>query len=215
MFMAPLLVGSAATGTAAATAGLFGSAGAVTLGGALSGASTILGLAGSMSQASNIKATAAANARNAQMSADANKKQLDYQAGQETAAGQHEAEAKRRKAELMLSRAMAVSAASGGGPLDESLMAGIVGEGEREAGYAMYGATERAKGLQYKGQVGLWDAKARGDAEIASARSAANATLLGGMFSAGTSLAGRFAPGPAPGAVSGGFRSSATAYDWD
>lgn len=147
-------------------------------------------------QASSMRDAAAQNAANARAAAEANKAQLDYQAGQETAAGQHAAEAARRKSALMLSRAQAVAAASGGGALDESLMSGIVGEGEKEAGFQLYGANERAKGLYYRGAAGLSQTEAQGSASISQANRAANATLLGGFANA-ASMA-RFAPGAPP-----------------
>jgi hypothetical protein len=93
-----------------------------------------------------------------------NKMQLDYMAGQELAAGQYAAEASRKKGELMLSRAHAVAAASGGGPLDESLAAGIFSASEKAAGFDTYQSTEKAKGMQYKGDVGVRSAKVESDA---------------------------------------------------
>ena len=137
-------------------------------------AGTVMSLMGSLNQADNMRKTAAQNAENARIAAEANKVQTDYAAGQADAAGQHEAEAKRHKAELMLSRAQAVAAASGGGPLDESLMSGILGEGETAAGYSIYESTEKAKGLRYRGQVGMYEANAKGRSEIDSANRQAN-----------------------------------------
>ncbi len=199
-FMAPLMVGTAAAGGAAATAGLIGTAGAVTAGGALSTFGTVMSLMGSLSQADNMRKTAAQNAENARIAAEANKVQTDYAAGQADAAGQHQAAANRRKAELMLSRAQAVAAASGGGPLDESLMSGILSEGETAAGYSLYESSERAKGLRYRGQVGAYEANAKGRSEIESANRQADATVMGGLGRAGMSLFGRFNPGDVPGA---------------
>lgn len=161
-------------------------------------ASTVLSLAGSMSQADSMRKTAAQNAENARIAAEANKVQTDYAAGQADAAGQHEAEAKRRKAELMLSRAHAVAAASGGGPLDESLMSGILGEGETAAGYSSYESTEKAKGLRYRGQVGMYEANAKGRSEIESANRQADATVMGAFGKAGMSMFSRFDPGGMP-----------------
>lgn len=157
-----------------------------------------MSLMGASSQADNMRRAAAQNAENARITAEANQRQLDYSAGQDLAAGQHEAEAKRRKSELMLSRAQAISAASGGGPLDESLIAGIVGEGEREAGYSLYTSKESAAGKQYRGSVGLYEANARGRSEIDSANRTANATMLGAYGKAGASLFSRFAPSDFP-----------------
>ena len=76
----------------------------------VSGVGTVMSLMGASSQADNMRRAAAQNAENARITAEANQRQLDYSAGQDLAAGQHEAEAKRRKSELMLSRAQAISA---------------------------------------------------------------------------------------------------------
>ena len=147
--MLPAMV--TAMGASAATAATVGTiANVVSIGG------TVLSLMGSLSQADQMRQTAARNAENARIAAEANKVQTDYAAGQADAAGQHQAAANRRKAELMLSRAQAVAAASGGGPLDESLMSGILSEGETAAGYSLYESSERAKGLRSRGQVGAY-----------------------------------------------------------
>lgn len=171
--------------------------GSFTVGNALTVGGTLMNILGGMNQANNLRATAARTAENQRVAAEANKKQLDYQAGQEAAAGQHQAEEARRKATLMLSRAQAVAAASGAGPLDESLMSGIIGEGEKNAGYAAYGANERAKGLQYRGGVGTYEANARGRQGIEEANAAADATLLSTFGRAGVGLIG-MAPGKPP-----------------
>lgn len=176
-FLAPLMLGAAASGTTAATAGLFGAGGAMTAGATLSTLGTAASVLGGLGSAAAAKA-----------SAKAEKQQLDYAAGQATAAGQHEAELRRRKTALMLSRGLAVNAASGGGTSGiEGILAGLTEEGERGAQGALYEATEQAKGLRYKGEAGVAAAKAR-----------ANATILGGIGQAGMSLVGRFAPSAAP-----------------
>ena len=154
---------------------------------------------GGMSQADNMRDAAEANAENARRVALINKQQTDYAAGQAEASSQHEAEAKRRKATLMLSRAQAIAAASGGGPLDETIASGLIEEGEKDAGFSLYEGTERGKGLRYKGDVGVYEANQQGRAEIKSANRAANATMLGAFAKAGMSMAGQFAPSAAPG----------------
>jgi hypothetical protein len=140
-------------------------------------AGTALSLAGGLAQSSAMKSAAKAN-----------QAQLNYAAGQTEAAGQHKAEQDRRKAELMLSRAMAVGAASGAGTSGmEGILAGIAGEGEKQAQATMYESTERAKGLRYQGAVGVAEAKQK-----------AKATLLGAFGSAAMSIAGRYAPSAPP-----------------
>ena len=211
-FMAPLLVGSAATATAAATTGLIGAAGAVTAGGLLTTGGTILGLMGSMNQADQMRATAQANARNAAAAAAANQANANYQAGQEAAAGQHQAEQDRRKAMLMLSRAQAVAASSGGGPLDESIASGILDAGERQAGYTMYTADERAKSLRYKGDMGVYEANANGRNEIKAANKAADATVMSAFAKGAMSMSSMFSPGAAPGIDAGNYQVGTKGY---
>jgi hypothetical protein len=147
---------------------------------------------GGMKQADNMRSAAAANAENARRSAEANKIQTDYAAGQAQAAGQHQAEKDRYKAMIMASRARALGA-------DDTLIAGILGRGETQAGYTMYEANERATGLRYRGDVGTYEANARGINEINQANKQADATVLGSFAKAGMSMAGRFAPSAAPG----------------
>ncbi len=167
---------------------------------------------GSINQAANMRATAAANAENMRKTAEINKQQADFVAGQEQAAGQHAALAERRKAALLLSRAHAVSAAGGGGPLDETLMKGIIGEGERNAGFATYNAEERASGLRYKGAVGEYEANARGIQGIKEANASADATIMGGLAKGAMGFAS-LAPGAAPTMESlGGQYNSYTYY---
>ena len=188
--------------------------GAFTVGNALSVGGTLMSVFGGMNQADQMRSAAARTAENDRAAAAANQQQLDYQAGQEQAAGQHEAEKARQKATLMLSRARAVAAASGAGPLDESLMAGIIGEGEKAAGFASYGAEERAKGLKYRGQVGAYQANAQGRQGIEEANNAADATIMGSFAKAGMSLGmGALSPGAPPNAGSS-WASQGYANGW-
>lgn len=177
-------------------------------------AGTIMQVAGGMNQADQMRESARANAENARRAAEAEKVQLDYQAGQETAAGQHAAEAARRKSALMLSRAQAIAAASGGGPLNENLAAGLIAEGEKEAGHQFYTAGERAKSLTYRGDVGLTTAINKGQQGIYEADRAADATIMGSLAKGAMGMAS-LAPGPAPGLTSFGDRGVSAAIDGD
>lgn len=179
-FMAPLLVGSAATGTAAATAGLIGAGGSLTAGGVMSGLGTVLSLGGALGSASAMKA-----------SAKAESEQLKIKAGQEEAASQKRAALARDKANIMMSRALAVGAASGAGTSGiEGIMADIAGRGEENAQGEIYEGSELANSLRYKGEVGK-----------AQAKQQAKATVIGALGGAATSIAGRFAPSAAPTAM--------------
>lgn len=99
------------------------------------------------------------DAINAKRGADFEAKQMEVQAGQERAASQRRAREERRQTQLMQSRAQAVSAASGGGAVDPTVV-DIIGdieedgeyralntlwEGEERAGNLMTGAKQRRK----------------------------------------------------------------------
>jgi hypothetical protein len=119
-----------------------------------------------------------ADAANA--AAKAEQEQLNAAALQEGAAGQHAAEAARRKSDLMISRALAVGAASGAGTTGlDSILRGIAQEGETQAGYSTYESTERAKGMRYKGDVGVADARARGKATMMQSVASSAMSLYG------------------------------------
>lgn len=173
-FMAPIfgaIGGGAAAGSTAANI--------MAVGG------TVLSAAGALQQHQASRAQAA----QMEAAARANQAQLDYQAKQELASSAKQASAQRRKAELMMSRALAVASASGAGTSGiEGLLAGIAGEGEQAAQFEMYEGAERAKGLQYRGRVGVSQARR----EARTTRSQAGATLLGSLYSSGTSLWDRF-----------------------
>lgn len=163
-----------------AMGGAAGAAGATSAMTALQVASAGLSLVGAIQQAR--AGTAAAKAQQVQ---------LNYQAGQETASAIQEANARRRKADLMISRGLAVAAASGAGTSGlEGILSGIAEEGERSAGAAMYSGIERAKGLRYQGAVG-----------VAEAKTQAKSTILGGVAKAAMSMYDLFSPGSPPTSV--------------
>lgn len=167
---------------------------------ALQIAGTALGVIGGMNQADAMREAARANAENNRRIAKTNKQQLDYEAGQARAAAQHDAERARREAALAGSRLAALSAASGG-TVDSSLMAGILARGEYNERMLSYSAEEKAKGLEYRGTVGVADTSARNEAAIYDADNRANATALGaiagGVKGAG-SIFSRFSPTDTP-----------------
>lgn len=183
-FMVPFLVGAAgtaataatataaATAATAATAGVIGAGGAITAGGLMSAAMTTLGLAGSLSQAKAMKSAAKAE-----------QVQLDYAAGQAEASSQREAIEERRRADLLISRGIAVGAASGAGMSGISgILEGIAGRGEESAGAARYEGVEKAKEMRYRGSAG-----------VTSASQQARATTMSAIGKAGGSIYERFA----------------------
>ncbi len=146
-------------------------------GGALSTAvsvgSTLLGLAGSMAQGRAMKDAAKAE-----------QAQLDYSAGQAEASAQREAIEERRKADLLVSRGIAVGAASGAGTSGISgILQDIAGRGEEAAGAAMYEGTEKAKEMRYRGAVGVTEASQK-----------ARSTTLSAVGQAAGSIYSRFSP---------------------
>ena len=173
-FMIPLM--AAAGGTAAAGTAVAGTAAAAgtafTAANMVGAATTLMGLGGAMMQG-----------RAAKDAAKAEQAQLDYSAGQAEASSQREAIEERRKADLLISRGIAVGAASGAGMSGISgILEGIAGRGEEAAGAASYEGTEKAKEMRYRGAVG-----------VTSARQSARATTLSAVGNAGGSLYSRFA----------------------
>lgn len=143
-----------------------------TLATAVSVGSTLLGLAGSMAQG-----------RAAKDAAKAEQAQLDYSAKQAEASSQRDAIAERRKADLLISRGIAVGAASGAGTSGISgILQGIAGRGEEAAGAALYEGAEKAKEIRYRGAVG-----------VDTARKQARATTLSAVGNAAGSIYSRFA----------------------
>lgn len=79
-------------------------------------------------------------------------KQEEMKAKEEFAASQRDAQQARREANLAQSRQQALAAASGGGagsdaPTIVKLMSDVAGQGELNAGSAIYGGQQRAAGL--------------------------------------------------------------------
>lgn len=152
---------------------------------------------GGIAQAGAQNAAAKYNARSMQNAAQTNKNLADAKALQEEAIGQRAAKQKRADLELRLSRAYAVAAAQGGGAPDESLISGLVEKGETAAQYDLYSSTERAKTLRFQGEQGLATAIAQGKNDIANAKAAGNATILGSVLKGASMI--DFAPSDIPG----------------
>lgn len=188
MMIAPLLT---SFGVEAATA--------ATIGTVASYASSAMTVLGGAAQAGAQSAAAKYNAKSQQNAAQTNKNLADAKALQEEAIGQRAAKQKRADLELRLSRAYAVAAAQGGGAPDESLISGLVEKGETAAQYDLYSSTERAKTLRFQGEQGLTTAIAQGKNDIANAKAAGNATILGSVLKGASML--NFAPGDPPSAA--------------
>lgn len=175
----------------------------------------VLGTALQYSAQKKAAKAAEEQARNEDIAADYEARQLEHQAGQVVAISQREALDERKKARLLESRALALAAASGGGASDPTIvkiMSDIAGEGAYRAQTALYegaeesrrlmkGAEARRMGGTMAGQSALSMAKAR---EIAS---------VGTLFSGAGSLYAKYGMGnqtntsQSGGSLSGGVSS--------
>lgn len=82
---------------------------------------------------------------------DEEARQLRENAGQTRAAGQQAGEEESRRARLVMSRMIAVAAASGAGAVDPTvvkLASGVAGEGELAASMQRYNAESEAQGME-------------------------------------------------------------------
>ena len=115
--------------------------------------------------------------------------QLEQNAGQAIAASQLQAAEQQRQARLLTSRALAVTAASGGGATDPTItniISKISGEGAYRSALALYQGEDRARllrmdaeGKRYEAGMALESASAKASAY----RTAATASLLSGAGS--------------------------------
>lgn len=118
--------------------------------------------------------------------------QMDQNAGQVQAASQRNAMEQRRRASMVASRALAVSAAGGAGASDptiEKIISDIDGEGEYRAGLAIYEGEERARRMrmgadaaEFEGGVAASGGRAAGRAGTISAVGSL-ASAAGGLYS--------------------------------
>lgn len=155
------------------------------------------------------------NAENARVQREAQAKQLEAEALQnratandEAAIGQRKMIEAKRKGRLLAGRAQAVMAASGAG-VDDTMTAGLLAESDYAGEVALFEGDQRARsfknaahvndyqaaGQRYAGEAGMWQAKqtkAAYDSAAASTRGAATSRLIGGIASAGMSLAAKY-----------------------
>lgn len=112
------------------------------------------------------------------------------------AAGTAAANAERRKSQIAMSRAMAVAAASGSsGTGIETLIAGLAGEGEKQAGYRKYESIEQGKGLRDRAELTTW----KGGIDAKQSRIAANNSVLQGVARGASIYSNYSGSDPAPG----------------
>lgn len=94
---------------------------------------------------------AAARGESQKVAAEYQAQQLDTNAGQAQASSQRAAIEAQRQSMLIQSRAIALSAASGGGALDPTVMALVSGmskEGQLSSDTLLYGGAEAARGMK-------------------------------------------------------------------
>ncbi|KKN80686.1 hypothetical protein LCGC14_0327780 [marine sediment metagenome] len=179
---------------------------AVTAGDVMMVASTLIGVVGQMQQASAQQAAGQAQAAAAaHRAAIANRQAqvMEQQAGQERAVSQRAAQEERRRGRFVSSRVQALSAASGAGALDPTIV-GILGdigtEEETRALTALYEGEERARGLEYGAtleRAGGAGALFAGQAARRAGRSAAARSRLsaaGTLLEGGSSLFAKYSP---------------------
>ena len=125
--------------------------------------------------------------------------QLEAKADQERAVGQHKAEKRRRQAKLARSRALALSAASGGAsdPTSMGIMAGITQEGELNAQYEIYKGEENARTAETGANVARYE----GEQAYQAGKIGVFSTILQGAgmgLGQYNTMMGKYAPAPAP-----------------
>jgi uncharacterized protein YfiM (DUF2279 family) len=168
------------------------------VGPAMAAAGAVSSVMGGMSSASAAKEAGARQKTANEFEAA----QLDQAAGQAIATSQREAEEQRRNTRMVQSRALALSAASGGGTMDPTvvnLIGDIAGEGAYRAGVALYQGADKAR------QLGMASSAKRyeGDLAVETANNKAKAYRIQGITGAlgsASSLFGKFGAG-GPGAA--------------
>ena len=129
--------------------------------------------------------------RAAAAEAEIEAKQLDASGREELAAGQREGFELDRETALLQSKQQSLAAASGGGAADPTVldaMDDVQREGKYRRNLAIYGATQRSRGLH--AQAGA--TRRTGQAALQGSKFAAAGTILGGLGRA-ASNAGTFA----------------------
>jgi len=123
--------------------------------------------------------------------------QAEQKAGVTLAISQRQAEEERRQLDLVASRALAVSAASGAGVSDPTivrLLARVKGEGVYRASVALYEGEAQARQLRLEAQA----ARVRGaeaEAEGRAAEFGHRLSALGSLVGGGSSLFARYGAG--------------------
>lgn len=178
-------------------------------------AGTVLSAASAYKSGQDAKQSARFEAQQLESSAQ----QKRVMAIQEQAVAQRRAIAEGKASELKMSTAQNISAASGGGALDTSvlnIMADLAGSGDYRKRVALYEGDVKAQNLNYSADMDIYGAEAKRKEGKAAARAgtigAVTSLAMGlgavGSSSAGQSFFAKYSGGSAAttaGATSGGF----------
>jgi hypothetical protein len=150
-------------------------------------ASTGMKFIGGMQQAAGIKAAGKAQRDQARYQAESAK----VAAGQQRASAQRAAIEDRRQGVLAQSRAAAVAGAGGGSVGDVSNIIGDIGAESRYAALtSLYGGEDRARDLETRGKLALYE----GESAYRAAKTDAGSTRMKAFSELGTSLFSKYAP---------------------
>lgn len=156
--------------------------------------STLLSFAGGMQQASAAKQAGKDELAMSEFVANQNR----VAAGQERASSQRDAIEQRRKGRLVQSKFINQAAASGNSTLDPTttnLFGDIAKESEYNAMSALYAGEDRARGLETKANVGIYEGQAANraaKAKSSSLKTQAFGSLLSGAADSG--MMGKYNP---------------------
>jgi hypothetical protein len=117
-------------------------------------------------------------------------KRLEAKANADQAAAQRQAIEERRKADILAGRAKAVMAASGAG-VDNSILDGILAEGQYGFDTALYEGDTRAQSARYDASLRKWEGETgvqQGAYRKAALNSQADSTMTSGILKAGLQL---------------------------
>lgn len=120
--------------------------------------------------------------------------QLEQGAGQQEAASQRQAIEANRQGTIVAGRLRAVMGASGAG-IDDNLIASALGQGNYNAATALYGGSEKARGMRNEATLTRWSGQAgvqQGAFTEAADNSAADATMVGTIGRTALSFASKY-----------------------
>jgi hypothetical protein len=136
-------------------------------------------------------------AKQQEMIADSQAKAQEQAAGQERASSQRAAYNAQKEGELAKSRAQAISAATGAGALDPSIV-NITGGIDEETSYraqtALFEGEERGKGLEHQAAI----TRATGSLNAATSRAKAQQSMFGAagtLIEGASDLYSKYSPG--------------------